>query len=70
MNVTIYKNLPYDPAKEIASVALICSVPFALVVSASLPVHSVADLVKLAKERLLNYGGRLGYVPSSQRRAL
>src|SRR5262249_33872663 len=28
----------------------------ALVVSASLPVHSVADLVKLAKERLLNYG--------------
>ena len=56
MNVNIYKNLPYDPAKEIASVALICSVPFALVVSASLPVHSVADLVKLAKERLLNYG--------------
>jgi tripartite-type tricarboxylate transporter receptor subunit TctC len=56
MNVTIYKNLPYDPAKEIVSVALVCSVPFALVVNPSLPVHSVADLIKLAKERLLSYG--------------
>jgi tripartite-type tricarboxylate transporter receptor subunit TctC len=26
MNVAIYRNLPYDP-KEIASVALICSIP-------------------------------------------
>ena len=56
MNVSIYKNLPYDPAREIVSVALICSIPFALVVNASLPVHSVADLVKLAKERPLSYG--------------
>jgi tripartite-type tricarboxylate transporter receptor subunit TctC len=56
MNVSIYKNLPYDPAREIVSVALICSIPFALVVNASLPVHSVADLVKLAKQRPLSYG--------------
>ena len=56
MNVAIYKNLPYDPAKEIVSVALICSIPFALVVNPSLRVHSVADLIKLAKERPLSYG--------------
>jgi tripartite-type tricarboxylate transporter receptor subunit TctC len=56
MNVTIYRKLPYDPANDIVSVALIYSMPFALVVKPSLPVHSVADLLKLAKERPLNYG--------------
>jgi tripartite-type tricarboxylate transporter receptor subunit TctC len=35
---------------------VICNVPFALVVDPSLPVHSVADLIKLAKERPLSYG--------------
>jgi tripartite-type tricarboxylate transporter receptor subunit TctC len=56
MNVALYKHLPYDPAKDIVAVALICSIPFALVVNSSLPVYSVADLVKLAKERPLSYG--------------
>jgi tripartite-type tricarboxylate transporter receptor subunit TctC len=37
-------------------VALIASVPFVLVVSPSLPVTSVDDLIKLAKERQLSYG--------------
>ena len=36
--------------------ALICNVPFVLVVNTTLPVHSVADLVKLAKEQPLSYG--------------
>ena len=56
MNVALYRNLPYDPAKEFASAALICSIPFALVVSPSLRVHSAGDLIKLAKERSLSYG--------------
>jgi tripartite-type tricarboxylate transporter receptor subunit TctC len=56
IDVTLYKKLPYDPAKDLAMVALIASVPFVLVVSPSLPVHSVNDLIKLAKERPLNYG--------------
>jgi tripartite-type tricarboxylate transporter receptor subunit TctC len=55
-NVTIYRKLPYDPANDTVSVALICSIPLALVVKSSLPVHSVADLIKLAKERPLSYG--------------
>ena len=56
MNPTLYKKLPYDPGKDLMLVALICDVPFVLVVNPSLPVNSVADLVKLAKERPLSYG--------------
>ncbi|MGB6893339.1 MAG: tripartite tricarboxylate transporter substrate binding protein [Xanthobacteraceae bacterium] len=56
IDVTLYKSLPYDPAQDLALVALIARVPFVLVVSPSLPVNSVEDLVKLAKERPLSYG--------------
>ena len=56
INVTLYKQLPYDPGKDLTLAALICNVPFVLVVSPSLPANSVADLVKLAKERPLSYG--------------
>ncbi|MFM9968734.1 MAG: Bug family tripartite tricarboxylate transporter substrate binding protein [Burkholderiales bacterium] len=48
-NVTLYKNLPYDPMVDLAPVALIARIPDMLVVNAALPIHSVADLVKLAK---------------------
>ena len=56
MNTTLYKKLPYEPGKDLVLVALVCNVPFVLVVNPALPVHSVADLVKLAKERPLSYG--------------
>ena len=56
MNPTLYKKLPYEPGKDLVLAALICHVPFALVVNPELPVKSVADLVKLAKERTLSYG--------------
>jgi tripartite-type tricarboxylate transporter receptor subunit TctC len=56
IDVTLYKTLPYDPAKDLALVALIASVPFVLVVNPSLPVNNVEDLIKLAKERPLSYG--------------
>ncbi|HTE75924.1 MAG TPA: tripartite tricarboxylate transporter substrate binding protein [Xanthobacteraceae bacterium] len=55
-DVTLYKSLPYDPAKDFALVALIARVPFVLVVNPSLPVNSVEDLIKLAKQRRLGYG--------------
>ncbi len=55
-NPIIYKKLSYDPAKDLKLAALICHVPFVLVVNNDLPVHSVADLLKLAKERRLSYG--------------
>jgi tripartite-type tricarboxylate transporter receptor subunit TctC len=56
MNPTLYKKLPYEPGKDLVLVALICNVPFVLVVNPALPVNSVADLVRLAKERKLSYG--------------
>jgi tripartite-type tricarboxylate transporter receptor subunit TctC len=58
LNVTVRKSLPYDPTVDLAPVALIARVPFVLVVNPALPVHSVADLVKLAREKpgQLTYG--------------
>jgi tripartite-type tricarboxylate transporter receptor subunit TctC len=56
IDATLYKSLPYDPAKDLALVALIARVPFVLVVNPSLPVNNVEDLIKLAKERPLSYG--------------
>jgi tripartite-type tricarboxylate transporter receptor subunit TctC len=56
MNPTIFKSLPYEPLKDLVPVALVAGVPFVLTVNPSLPVHSVADLVKLAKEKPLTYG--------------
>jgi tripartite-type tricarboxylate transporter receptor subunit TctC len=50
-NVTVRKNLPYDPLKDLTPVSLLARVPFVLVVNPDLPVHSVADLVALAKEK-------------------
>jgi tripartite-type tricarboxylate transporter receptor subunit TctC len=49
--VSIYKNLPYDPATDFVPLALVAQTPFCLVVNPALPLHSVADVIKLAKEK-------------------
>jgi tripartite-type tricarboxylate transporter receptor subunit TctC len=56
MNPTIFKSLSYQPDKDIVPVVLSAGVPFLLVVNPALPVQSVADLVKLAKQKPLTYG--------------
>jgi tripartite-type tricarboxylate transporter receptor subunit TctC len=56
INVSMRKKLPYEPLKDLVPVALLSSSPFFLVVNKDLPVKSVADLIKLAKEKPLNYG--------------
>jgi tripartite-type tricarboxylate transporter receptor subunit TctC len=58
INVTLYKKLPYDPATELVPVALLSSLPFVLVSNPTLPIASVGDLVKFAREKpgQLNYG--------------
>jgi len=55
---TAYNKLPYDPTKDFAPIALVAWIPFVLVVTPSLPVNSVAELVKYAKENpgKLNFG--------------
>jgi tripartite-type tricarboxylate transporter receptor subunit TctC len=52
----MYKSLPYDPVKDIVPVALIGRVPFVLIVNPALPVKSIPELVKYAKQYRLNYG--------------
>jgi tripartite-type tricarboxylate transporter receptor subunit TctC len=47
----LFKNLPYEPMRDVPPVAMIGVAPNLLVVSASLPVKSVADLVQLAREK-------------------
>jgi tripartite-type tricarboxylate transporter receptor subunit TctC len=51
INVNVRKSLPYDPRKDITPIALIARIPYVLVVNPDLPVKSVADLVKLAKDK-------------------
>jgi tripartite-type tricarboxylate transporter receptor subunit TctC len=51
MNPTIFKHLSYEPLKTLVPVSLVAGVPFVLTVNPTLPVHSVADLVALAKKR-------------------
>jgi tripartite-type tricarboxylate transporter receptor subunit TctC len=51
MNPTIFKHLSYEPLKTLVPVSLIAGTPFMLTVNPALPVHSVADLVALAKQR-------------------
>ena len=48
INPSIYKNLSYDPARDFSPIRLVAAVPFVLIVHPTLPVESVADLVRLA----------------------
>jgi tripartite-type tricarboxylate transporter receptor subunit TctC len=47
----LYKNLSYDPMHDVPPVAMLAVAPNLLVINSSLPVKSVADLVKLAREK-------------------
>jgi tripartite-type tricarboxylate transporter receptor subunit TctC len=50
-NVTLHKKLPYDPVKDFVPLAHVAAIPFVLVVQPSLPIRSLTDLVRLAKEK-------------------
>src|SRR5437868_3740589 len=49
ISATMYKKLPYDPVKDFIPLTLGGKIPFVLVVTPSLPVHSVAELIAYAK---------------------
>jgi tripartite-type tricarboxylate transporter receptor subunit TctC len=57
INLSLYKNLPYDTQKEFSPVALVATVPNALVVHPSVPAKTVAELIQLAK----NEPGKLSF---------
>lgn len=56
-NISLYKSLPYDLINDFAPVTLLAMTPAIAVVHPSLPVKSIADLIKLAKAKpgALNY---------------
>lgn len=56
-NTYLYRSLPYDVLRDFEPVVLVSSSPSLLAVHPSLPVHSVRDLLKLARTRpgALNY---------------
>lgn len=49
VNVSLYKNLPYDPLTDFIPLALIAQTPFILIVHQDLPVKSVTELIAYAK---------------------
>lgn len=56
-NVSIYKDLPYDPLRDYAPISLLASAPYLLEVHPSVPVRTVSELIALAKQKpgQLNY---------------
>jgi tripartite-type tricarboxylate transporter receptor subunit TctC len=47
----VYSNLSFNPATDFVPVCLLGAGPAVLVVNADLPIHSVADLIALAKSK-------------------
>jgi tripartite-type tricarboxylate transporter receptor subunit TctC len=60
INPSLYKKIPYDPIKEFEPISLMALGPNVLVVHPSLAVHSVQDLIALAKAQ----PGRIGFAGS------
>jgi tripartite-type tricarboxylate transporter receptor subunit TctC len=50
INPTLYKKISYDPVKDFTPIAMMAHLPFILVVNNDLPVKSVAEFIKYAKE--------------------
>jgi len=57
INVTLYRNLAFDPVKDLAPVSLIAKTPNIVAVNPQVPVNSIKELVALAKSKpgALNY---------------
>jgi tripartite-type tricarboxylate transporter receptor subunit TctC len=58
INASLYPKLGYDPVKDFAPITMIATLPLGLYVHASVPAHSVKELVALAKAKpgTLNFG--------------
>lgn len=50
INLSLYAKLPYNPATDFTPIGRVADVPMVLVASPKLGVHSVAELVALAKK--------------------
>jgi tripartite-type tricarboxylate transporter receptor subunit TctC len=61
----LYRNIGYDPIRSFTPVAMVSSVPMALVVAPSVPAKTVGELIAYAKAHpgKLNYGAPTGVLP-------
>lgn len=57
VNVSLYRNMPYDPRRDLAAITLLAGVPNVLIVRPDFPARNVAELVAEAKRR----PGQLSY---------
>jgi tripartite-type tricarboxylate transporter receptor subunit TctC len=57
INATLYRKLPFDPAKDLIPVAVIAYGPYVLYATGSLPAKDAGELVALAKQKpgAINY---------------
>ena len=51
INVSLYKQLSYDPVKDFAPVSMVADLPLLLLVHPSVPAKSVQELIQLAKSQ-------------------
>ena len=51
INPNLYSKLPYDPIKDFAPISLVVKYLNILVVNPKVPVHSVAELIALARQK-------------------
>lgn len=51
MGPALQKNYPFDPSKALSGVSLLTETYLALVVRSESPIRSIADVIRLAKER-------------------
>ena len=64
INPTLYKQLPFDPVKDLAAVGTLAMAPFVLVANVDLPAKNMAEFIALARSSpgKLNYGAQHGAV--------
>src|SRR5882672_5731671 len=58
INPAVYKNLPYDPVKDLVPITMTNSYPYVLVINSKLPANSLQEFVALgnSKPGSMNYG--------------
>src|SRR3989442_15123130 len=62
-NQALFDKLSWDPVRDFAAIGMVATSPHVLVVPNRLPANSVADLVRLARER----PGKLSYASAGVR---
>lgn len=75
INPSLYKNMGFDPEKDLAPISIVSTGPMVLEVNNELPVHNMAELVAYAKAHpgKLNFGsggnGTLAHLSAEMLRA-